>query len=178
MKNLKGMLVFGFLLGLFGCKSSIPSQEVVGEMFPAVEGKALSGEVVQIPGDMKGEPVLLFVGYKQMSQFDIDRWLLGMQQAGVKVKVYELPTIGGIFPMMFGGMIDEGMRSGIPKDDWAIVVTIYDDAKQVEEFLGNSPGLPARVVLLDETGKVVYFHDKGYSVQSLNELQKALGEVK
>ena len=64
--------------------------------------------------------------------------------------MYELPTISGLIPGLFSGSIDDGMRSGIPNEDWAIVVTIYRDAETVEQFFGNENPLPARVVLLDE----------------------------
>ena len=111
------------------------------------------------------------------SQFDIDRWLLGLNQIGLDVPVYELPTIPGLFPGLFAGAIDEGMRSGIPQEDWAIVVTIYDDADAVAKFLGNETPLPARVVLLDKDGRVAFFHDRGYSVGTLQRLQAALDQL-
>jgi len=49
----------------------------------------------------------------------------------------------------FSKGIDAGMRKGLPTQDWASVVTVYDDAQPVARFMGNENRNNARVVLLD-----------------------------
>lgn len=160
-----------------GCGTTYVNRSPVGELFPSVKGKALSGEEWRIPEGMRGKPALLLIGYKQNSQFDIDRWLIGLDMTETKVDVYELPTIKGIFPRMISGSIDEGMRSGIPKPIWKAVITIYADGARVQEFTGNERPLNARVVLIDAEGRVQYFHDRGFAVPNLNELRSKLDEL-
>ena len=161
-----------------GCSTTYPRGEPVGKTFPSVKGSSLAGKDISIPAGLAGKPALLFIGYEQMTQFDIDRWLLALQASGVSVPVYELPTIPGLVPGLFAGRIDEGMRSGIPPEDWASVVTLYGDAPKVAEFLGNDVRLPARVVLLDAAGKVVFFHDRGFSPGALTRLRSAMEGVR
>ena len=76
----------------------------------------------------------------------------------VPVKVYEIPTIQGMFPRMFRTTINNGMRKGIPKPIWGSVITIYDDGEKVQEFTGNentsSPDLIA-VLVSDDAIKEV-----------------------
>jgi hypothetical protein len=139
-----------------------------------VEGTALNDKEWRIPEDFAGQPTLILIGYKQDTQFDIDRWLLGLREAKVRVPVYEVPTIPGMAPRIFSGYIDAGMRSGIPSEDWGGVITLYGDAAPVARFTGNENGLPARVVLLDAEGRVVFFHDRGYSLGTLDKLRAAL----
>ena len=55
---------------------------------------------------------------------------------------------------------------------------MYDDADKIARFTGNENGLPARVFLLDAQGRVVFFHDQGYSVGSLMRLKEALPQLK
>ncbi len=162
------------LVGLAGCRSTYPRREPVGERFPSVVGTALSGDAVRIPEDFAGAPVLLLVGYEQSTQFDLDRWLLGLSEAGVTVAVREVPTIPGLAPRIFSGFIDSGMRSGIPSEDWGSVVTVYGDGAEIARFLGNDVPLPGRIVLLDAEGRVAFFHDDGYSVGTLKRLRAAL----
>jgi len=162
---------------LVSCSTTHERRDPTGERFPQVEGHSLDSQQVAIPGQFAGTPTLLIVGYQMESQFDIDRWLLGLRDAGVDVPVYELPTIPGMIPGMFAGTIDAGMRSGIPEEDWAIVVTLYEHASTVAQFLGNENPLPARVILLDATGRVAFFHDRGYSVTSLSRLEAALAQL-
>ncbi len=166
------LVVVAFSFG--SCSTTYPRRNPTGEVFPSVRGTALDGVDVELPAVGKGAPLLLLVGYDQDAQFDLDRWLLGLSQAKVGVRAYEVPTIPGMAPRMFSGFIDSGMRRGIPEEDWGGVVTLYGEAAPVAKFTGNEDGLTGRVLLLDGDGRVVFFHDRGYSVGSLDKLQEAL----
>lgn len=169
-------------ISLAACSSSQPRRDPTGETFPAVSGTNLDGKAFSIPGDFAGEPVLLLVGYRQETQFDIDRWLLGLTMhfdanpgsSPKPPRLYEVPTIPGLAPSLFAGRIDEGMRSGIPSEDWGSVITVYGDGGAIAKFTGTENGLPGRVLLLDAQGKVVFFHDRGYSIGAMKKLLEAL----
>ena len=66
------------------------------------------------------------------------------------------------------------MRRGIPNEIWGGVITIYKDGLKIQEFTGNENPNNTRLVLLDESGKVAFFHDRGFSVKALNELNETL----
>ena len=168
------LLAIALASHLIACASPYPRRDPTGERFPDVQGQTLSGEAVALPGDLAGEPAVLLVGYVQDTQFDLDRWILGIVQAKLAVDVIEVPTIVGMVPGMIADTIDGGMRRGIPEEDWASVVTVYDDAPAIAAFTGNENPLPGRVLLLDATGTVVFFHDRGYSAGTLLELAKQL----
>ena len=162
------------LIFLTGCSATLPNRDILGQQFPSVSGQSLEENTVNIPGDFKEEFTLLLIGYKQNSQFDIDRWLIGLDMTETQISVYEIPTIKGLFPKMFSAMIDNGMRDGIPKSLWKGIVTVYDDGDTVQEFTGNENPNNTRVVLLDKNGVVQYFYDEGFSVAALNELRALL----
>lgn len=161
---------------LIGCSTTYVNRNPLGEYFPTVNGQTLTEEERELPNYFKGSYVVLLLGYEQDSQFDIDRWLIGLDMTGTKIKAYEIPTIQGLFPRMFKSSIDNGMRKGIPKELWGGVITIYGDGAKVQEFTGNENPNNARVLLLDQMGKVIYFHDRGFSVQALNELIYKINE--
>ena len=168
MKTLFPILLAAILL--VACQSSLPNQNPVGLVFPQVTGESLQGDKVELP---PGEASVLLVGYKQKAQFDADRWLLGILQAELAVPVLEVPTLKGLFPRMLGNVIDDGMRSGIPEEDWQVVVTLYgENASQVARFTGTE-GRNMRVLLLDDSGTVRWFHDQGYSARAMLELKAA-----
>ena len=126
------------LLTLAACSSPLPNRQPVGETFPAVQGKSLTGDPIALPPK---EPAVLLVGYLQEAQFDADRWLYGLLQAQPPVRILEVPTIPGLFPSLFAGKIDEGMRQGIPSEDWASVVTVYGDpAQPIARLTGTERG--------------------------------------
>ena len=174
MKNIVIVSLIAF--SIFGCSTTYVNRNPVGEYFPTVSGQTLTEEERELPNYFKGSYVVLLLGYEQDSQFDIDRWLIGLDMTETKIKAYEIPTIQGLFPRMFKSSIDNGMRKGIPKELWGGVITIYGDGAKVQEFTGNENPNNARVLLLDQMGKVIYFHDRGFSVQALNELIYKINE--
>ncbi|MDJ0832970.1 MAG: hypothetical protein QNJ69_05570 [Gammaproteobacteria bacterium] len=159
------------LIFLTACSTQYPNQQLVGKQFPSITGQSLEQQELRIPEDFTGQNILFLIGYKQDSQFDIDRWLIGLDMTQTRIQAIELPTIQGMFPRMFKTQIDNGMRSGIPKELWKGVITVYRDGARVQEFTGNQNPNNARVVLLDGQGKIIYFYDRGFSVDALNDLR-------
>lgn len=154
-----------------GCSDALPNRNPTGEAFPAVTGESLDGRQADLPGALAGQPAIVLIGYLQEAQFDIDRWFMGLIQANVEVPILELPTIPGLTATLASGWIDDGMRSGIPEEDWGVVVTLYGSAAEpVARLTGTTNGRLARVILLDEDGTVAWFHDKGYSASKALEL--------
>ena len=166
------------LVALAACSTSVPNRNPVGEPFPTVSGESLDGEAVTLPDALAGQPAVLLIGYKQETQFDIDRWLLGFAQTGLKAPILEVPTIPSLGASLASGFIDDGMRAGIPKEDWGIVVTLYGGAaKPVVALTGNENGNNARVMVLDAEGTVAWFHDRGYSTSKVLELVERVTEM-
>ena len=159
-----------------GCGSSTPNRQPLNEVFPSVEGTALSGENWRLPEDLQGKHAVLLLGYKQNSQFDIDRWLMGLTMMNVSTPVLEVPTIKDLVPGLISGTINQGMRNGIPEPVWEAVVTVYGDAGKLVDLTGNENPNNARVLILDPEGTIVWFHDLGFSAPDLKALLKVLPE--
>jgi hypothetical protein len=161
---------------LSGCATVYPNKNIVDKPFPEVSGQALNGTQRKLPKDL-GSPHILLLGYKQDSQFDIDRWLIGIDVTQLQMPFLEVPAIQGRLPRMFSGFIDEGMRRGIPKPLWEGVVTVYADGDKLQQFTGNTNPNNARVILVDQAGVVKFFWDQGFSVGALNELKSSALKV-
>lgn len=173
MQKLITLFILGFLLQ--SCANyDYPSQVVIGEKLIEFEGESLAGESSTIPQAFSGQTTLLLFGYVHKSQFDIDRWLIGLDQTNTQVAVYEIPTIKGMFPQMFSTVFDDAMREGIPKEIWQGVITVYTDGERVQKYTGNIKPKNARVLLLNSQGEVLHFYDRGFSVGALNALRAKL----
>jgi len=168
------LLLLAITISTLGCQSTFQRRDPVGEMFPPVVGQSLDGDVISIPSSWQGERVLLLVGFEQNTQFDLDRWALALAQSALPLRAVEIPTIRGLVPSLISDRIDSGMRRGIPEADWASVVTVYEEADVIAEFTGSEPPLPGRILLLDEAGRVVFFHDRGYSASAFLRLLEVL----
>lgn len=136
------------------------SASIVGRRFPSVAGFALSGERMRFPEDVMGAPALLLCAYRRQTQADVDRWAESVARDLPGLIVYELPIIPALVWRPLQGMIDGGMRGGVPRRQWSSVVTLYEQGGKARDFLGDEGGHRAHVVLLDAAG-VVVFHDAG-----------------
>lgn len=167
---LAALVVVSVLL-VQGCSTRITNRDPSGQVFPTVVGYSLEKERTELPAALAGGPAILLVGYRQRTQFDIDRWFMGLVQAQVDADIIEVPTIPGLVPTMASGWIDDGMRAGIPREDWASVVTLYGGAATpVAKLTGNTNGQNARVIVLDADGTIVWFDDTGYSARKALEV--------
>jgi len=155
-----------------GCSSTYTHKGVTGKNLPLFKGHTLNKKEITLPDDFLGQKSILLIGYVQNSQFDIDRWLIGLDMQRVVTPVFEIPAIKGFWPKLFRNQIDNGMRRGIPNELWKIVITVYDDGEKIQEFLGNEKPGNARIVILDEQGEIIYFYDRGFSVNALKEALK------
>ncbi len=170
MSFIRTFSLLSIIFFLSACTTTYPNKSLVGEQFISVTGSSLEQQPTKMPDAFSGQQTLLLLGYVQNSQFDIDRWLIGLDMKGATIPTYELPAIQGMFPRFFKTQIDGGMRKGIPKELWKGVITLYEDGEKLQAFTGNTNPNNARVVLLDPTGKIIYFYDRGFSVDALNGL--------
>lgn len=174
----KLILVVIAALVVSGCASySYDSQVELNQKLITASGEALDGTPVTIPDDLLGEPALLIFGYVHKSQFDIDRWLIGLDMTKVTIPIYELPAIKNPFAGWFKDRIDQSMRDGIPRELWRDVITIYEDGDKIQKYTGNITPKNGRIVLIDAQGTVVHFYDRGFSVAALNELNEKIEEL-
>lgn len=166
--------LFACLTVLSACSSFHPNQDPTGKQLISFSGTSLDNQTYELPAAFEGSVTLILFGYVQDSQFDIDRWLIGLDMTQTDVSVYEVPAIQGMFPRLFSNQIDSGMRGGIPQELWKGVITVYKDGDKVQAFTGNENPNNARVVLIDKTGQIKYFYDRGFSVAALNQVRETL----
>ena len=169
------LLAIALVLLTAACNSPyVNVQNLVGAKFPRIEGQTLEKIDVRLPEHFKNRITLLLIGYEQNSQFDIDRWLIGLEMTKTAVEVYEIPAIRGMFPVMFKTQINNGMRRGIPKDLWKGVITVYKDGELIQKMTGNTNPNNTRCILLDAEGNISFFYDEGFSVSALTQLREAI----
>ena len=77
-------ILIAAVVAISGCSTTYERRNPVGERFPTVRAAALDDSLVAIPENFIGKETLLFIGYAMDSQFDIDRWLLGLTQLEVQ----------------------------------------------------------------------------------------------
>ena len=146
----------------------------VGRRFPSVTGNALSRAAVRLPEDLSGAPAVLLAAYRRGTQTDIDRWRVFLEREAPGLAVYELPVIPSFAWRPLAGVIDDGMRGGVPRALWGNVITLYREGGVVRDFLGDRGGYRAHVALLDAHGVVRWFGAGGFHSAAAGALLAAL----
>ena len=127
--------------------------------FPPVEGSSLAGTRHRLPGTLAGEVNLLLVAFQQRQQADVDTWLPLARELGAAhpgLRTYELPVISRGYRLV-SGMIDGGMRAGIP--DPAVreaTITLYIDKSPFRRALAIATEDDIAVLLVDRSGTVLW----------------------
>lgn len=127
--------------------------------FPEIEGSSLSGTHHRLPGTLAGELNLLLIAFQQRQQADVDTWLpfaRELEAAHPGLRAYELPVISRGYRLV-SGMIDGGMRTGIP--DPAVreaTITLYIDKGRFRRALAIETEDEIAVLLIDRSGTVLW----------------------
>jgi len=135
---------------------------VKGKKFPKIKGRALSGKKMILPNDVEGEAILVGVAFKREAQEMLDSWAnyFDILCEG-KRDIYELPIIESSLWKIFSGLIDRGMKSGIPQEMHDNVITHYGNASDLKKKLEIVDEDLGYVFLLDKEGKIL-FKGEGY----------------
>jgi hypothetical protein len=129
----------------------------VGEKFPEIAATTLAGTEKVLPGDLAGTVALIVIAFERQAQAMIDSWtdpLAPDFPEGSGFFVFEVPMIDSPVWRMMGGMIDSGMRSGIPPRRHGFVMTYYGGTETYRRTLAMDDRSLAYLFLLDREGRI------------------------
>ena len=146
--------------------------------FPRISSENLNKEPITLPDDLRGQPALLLIAYKQRQQENVNTWLGHLDTIDEHipgVRVLELPTISSRSWGWMAGFIDGGMRSGIPDPAArARTVTLYTDVSLFNQALMIDETDTIHAVLLDRDSRVIARVSGDYSEDKLKQLSTEL----
>lgn len=142
--------------------------------FPELESKNLLGDALTLPQDFEGTWNVVLVAFQRWQQAQVDTWLpfLGQLTADREdVQYYELPVIERM-NFLARGFINQGMRMGI-RDEDALrrTITLYLDRAAFREALNLPDEDEIYVLLVDETGEVIWRTRGSYTAEQGEVLQ-------
>lgn len=149
--------------------SRFENRRPLGESFPPIDGQTLGGDPVRIPHDFAAG-ALVVIGYVKESAGDVTRWLSALEGAGFSVPARTYPEVRGWLPRIFRSKHAEALGRGVPDEDPSSVITVYAEAEAFGGFTGTVRPDRARLLLLDERGRVTWFHDSGFCEEALESL--------
>jgi len=132
---------------------------VPGIELPLLEANALSGDVAALPRDVRGHPAVLVLGFSKSAAKITRAWTDGCRSAaaarpaGSDVYCYDIRMLEGV-PRPFRGMVERGMRSGIPVELQRHALLVYRENDAWRERLGVDDDKTAYVIGCDREGRV------------------------
>ena len=148
-----------------------------GLHFPLVSGYNLDREEIEFPRDFGGNLNLVIVPFQQYQQTIVNTWIPFAQQTEKtfpRFMYFELPTIYNM-PAFARGLINEGMRAGIP-DQTARerTITLYLDKEPFKSALGIESEDDIHLFLVDKEGEILWHSTGEFSESKAEELVKVL----
>ena len=167
------------MLSLLEGETSPPPGLATGDLLPALTGEYLTGRAAVLPGAASGRVAFLLLGFSYDSRLAVEAWAKRFRARfgkEPKVTFFEIPMIGGM-ARMGKWFIDSGMRRGTPKADHENVITVYGGTDPWKERLGFKDPKAAHLILLDQSGRVVFLRAGGFDEPAFEELSRHIARL-
>ncbi len=155
-----------------------PAPLAVGDAFPPLKAKFLTGRTALLPDAARGKAALVMMGFSYDSRFAVEAWAKAFQgEFGARqdVTFFEVPVIGGM-GRLAKPFIDSGMRKGTPPALHENVITVYGNVDYWKALMGfvKQAEHAAYLALIDPDGRVRWLHRGSYTPEAMSALRDAL----
>lgn len=130
-----------------------------GVELPVLEVRALSGDLAALPRDARGHAAVFIIGFSKAAAKISRAWLescrssAAARPAGSGVYCYDVRMLEGV-PQAFRGMVERGMRSGLPVDLQRQTLLVYEENEAWRGRVGAADEKTAYVIGCDREGRV------------------------
>lgn len=186
---------FAFMLVLL-CGTSLMTFAQVGQKFPEVEGKLLSGkEAITLPEAASGKVTIIGVAYSKKSDDDLNKWykpmyyqfvsppktegpdILGGIDYPEKVNLYFVGMIKGVAKAASGKIINKMQKNIDEKFHDNIVVYDGGGVKDYINELDMGEKSEPYFFLLDADGKIVHATHGAYSEKKMQQIVSKVDDM-
>jgi hypothetical protein len=145
--------------------------------FPRLLARNLEGLEVELPDAFDGDLNVVAIAFRREHQRLVDSWVPWFDQhvaARPGLRFYEVPTIGRIWAPM-RNFIDGAMASAIREPViLRRTLTVYGDVSRMTTPLGIDDRSTIAVVLVDNSGHVLWLGRGGFSEPLAHDLDTAI----
>ena len=146
-----------------------------GVVLPSLEATTLDGSRTALPKDASGQAFLIVVSFTKAAAKATRPWLDACRDspAAASVACYDVRMVEEV-PRMLRGMMEHGMKSGLPSGLRQRTLMVYEHNEAWRERLGVKDDRTAHVVGCDTAGIVRGLTSGAYSEQELKKLLDAM----
>lgn len=152
----------------------------IGDPFPPMTGRLISGRTLSIPGDLHGDIGVLIATWDFTARDQVAQWAREvLERYGVLpgIQVYQVAMVSGVGPIL-RKYINRAMRQGTPAPEHEHTLFIYGDLRALHVQLDTATTAEpsAAVFLVDRSGRLAWRADGPPTLMNLVSLRKALAD--
>ncbi len=152
----------------------------LGEAIPVTRGTTLAGSEMELPRDLGSGFSILVLGFSQKSSVGAAEWGKGAWKAFRTTRAqpccYEIPVLAGL-PRLFRGIVLRTMKAGVPAEQQQSFLPIFEKEREWKAVAGFSEPDDAYVLLVRQSGEVVWRTHGKVSQAGLAALKKKMEEA-
>ena len=176
---MKALLVALVTFAAFAPAYGVPQVLATGAELPTLTAKTLAGGAMSLPKDGKGRGALLVVGFSKASADMTRPWTESCRSAAAARPAATRPVCYDVrmleeVPWLLKGLVERGMRSGLPADLQKSVLLIYSDNAAWRKRLAVTNDDSAYIVVCDKDGRV---RGTAQGPHAPRELERLLGLI-
>jgi hypothetical protein len=181
---MKKIILLFITLILLGCTQknknivATDRETLIDKVFPELKAECLSKKNITFPNDVLGKPSILAIVFESDAQKIVDTWIAPIMKkySNNEVNYYEIPMISGNYKIM-KSVIDNGMRSGVPKNLHDNVATYFGKLDEYKTNLMMPDKNSCYIFLLDKEGKIKYISSGNASINKLEKLYNTVQDL-
>jgi hypothetical protein len=145
--------------------------------FPALKVRDLEGAEHVIPDGLVGGPHVIILAFQQWHQLLVEQWKPDLEALASRypgTEMWEVPSISS-GNRLFRGVIDGGMRAGIPDPDTRRhTLTVYTDLHALAKDLAIDTLDTVQLFLVDCSGTILWRAQGEPSAEGVDALEAAI----
>ncbi len=163
----------------------ISQAQVVGALFPALEGETVEDKIITIPNDTKGKYTLIGMAYSQKSEEDLNTWMKPAYSTfinkaeglfssfGYDVNLYFIPMYTGIKAAASGAGKNQ-VRNKVDSRLHPHILFYKGQLKPYKDALDFEKKNVPYFFVLDKNGKIIYATSGKYTDKKLEDIENLL----
>jgi ATP10 protein len=146
-------------------------EKLINSKFPVMAVQTLSKNKIELPTYTLGKPTIICLVFEQNAQPLVDTWTYPILEkyTNSEINYYEVPMITSGYKLV-SGFIDNGMRSGVPKELHNNVATYYGSLTQYKADLMMSDKNSCYIFLVNKEGVISHIDESSANAQKLDVL--------
>jgi hypothetical protein len=172
------LIICGTLIAMTSIAQVKKIDTVINKVFPNLSAETLSKKAIEFPKDVKGKPTIIVIAFKREAQNQIDPWLAAISKKYKKKEInyYEIPMMSGGYKII-SGIIDGGMRGGVPPALHDFVASYYGNLDNYISYLNIKKDKNCYLFLLDKNGIIKFKTESTINPVKLQELETNIGAL-